>query len=280
MILSTKCEYCLKICANNKGLSYHLSQIHSIKFVDYVLKYQYNGVWPLCHCGCRQKVNFIHGKFMSFLRGHQRIGIPRSLETRVKISKSQLGKKLSNKTKLKIQQAIQKGYDTGTRTAEPQRASLVGISKSKTHREKIGKTRKARIESGEIVINSEKISKTITRIYTEDGGFQWAKGSFLSSKTNKTIYYRSSWELALAKQLDTDVAVKTWDYESIVLYYELNEETKRYVPDFHIEWIDGYHSLVEVKPSKLRNNPKNILKRESATKFCEESGWDYCEWEI
>lgn len=71
-----QCELCKKECNGLKGLSVHLNMMHSyITKKEYTLKYFYDGINPVCKCGCSQKTNFKKiGKFREFINGHNGIG--------------------------------------------------------------------------------------------------------------------------------------------------------------------------------------------------------------
>src|SRR3989344_2728225 len=56
------CLECNELVANsNNVLSRHLQVKHNIKYVDYIIKYKHNNVWPICKCGCGEKLRFCRG---------------------------------------------------------------------------------------------------------------------------------------------------------------------------------------------------------------------------
>lgn len=270
------CAICSKELENNKGLSYHVSQVHGTKFCDYLVESEHGGVWPTCSCGCGERVNFFGGKFTKNVGSHGVIGTKRSEETRRKISEMQRGRKLSEEHKNKIGLGVKQRFDSDDSLSEKIKTSLTGKKKSIKHRENISKTRKERLSSGEIVINRDKISAAITQRYL-DGGFEWSTGQYVSSKTGKTCNYRSSWEHQLMQLLDSDDRVDTWSYEPLSIPYVLDGTPRRYVPDFLVV-SGGCDFLIEVKPPSLSDLPINAVKRETAIAFCQKNGWKYGEW--
>jgi len=156
---------------------------------------------------------------------------------------------------------------------------LVGSKRSEESKRKQGATRKAMFASGELKINRATISKRITQLYLE-GGFQWATGTYVSSKTGATINYRSSWELEYAKLLDADETVTMWKYEPFAIPYEHSGETKQYLPDFLVSYDDGSKELVEVKPDRLMYTSVNEAKRKAAISLCDVAGWTYVSWNV
>lgn len=272
------CNICSKKLENNKGLSYHVSQIHNMKFCDYLVETELDGKWPVCSCGCGEKVNFFGGKFAKHVGSHGVIGLKRSEETRRKISKIQKGKTLSEDHKKKIAIGVRSRLDSDETIGEKISSSLTGKKKTIEHRKNISNSRKRLIETGDITINSEKISSTVTQRYL-DGGFEWSVGQYASTKTNDVCNYRSSWELELMQILDRHPEVEYWKYEPVSIPYELEGKTKRYIPDFHVVTSSGKDVLIEVKPDNLRESKMNCEKRNAAIQFCERNGWTYLEWQ-
>lgn len=259
----TKCKICGEEKTNNKGLSYHVWMKHKIKFVDYVLKFEHNDVRPLCECGCGSEVKFLGGKFMQFKNGHFNIGKPKSEETRKKISDAQKGKTYTDERKQRISSSMKKRYAEGHVGAVTQIEKMAdavrGTTWTEEHREKMSTTRSAKFASGELKINREKISETISNMYLS-GGFKWAKGHYTSSKTGKSSYYRSSWELKHMQSLDADVMVSTWQYEPFKLQYTWEGKTHNYLPDFLVTFADGRKELQEVGVKSVKIRPRQSAK--------------------
>lgn len=73
---TTKCEICNEKMMHNQQLMYHITKKHpEISKQDYIIKYIYNGVAPLCKCGCGNPVKIIpHGKenkfHLDYIKGH------------------------------------------------------------------------------------------------------------------------------------------------------------------------------------------------------------------
>jgi hypothetical protein len=270
------CKICQKDFENNKGLSYHVSQVHKEMFSNYLVKYFYEGKWPLCACGCGEEVSFFGGKFTKFIKSHGIIGIKRSEETKRKISKVQIGKILSEEHKSKIGAGVKNKFSTDKSAVEKIRKKLSGKLKTEEHRKNISETRKRKISSGEIIINRDKISESITQRYL-DGGFEWSVGQYTSKKSGAQCNYRSSWEKTLMEILDEDPRVSSWSYEPFSIPYEFEGVSRRYIPDFLVTLL-GRPTLVEVKPPPLEETPLNEAKRAAALQFCQNNGWDFIRW--
>lgn len=110
------------------------------------------------------------------------------------------------------------------------------------------------------------------------------------------IYYRSSWELAMNKFLDTNPHILRWSSEEIKIPYVKPTDGKvhHYYPDYWVEYRnrsgDVVQEIVEVKPAAQTRPPttrgkarKTILfeqtawavnraKWSAAVKWCEQRG--------
>lgn len=124
-----------------------------------------------------------------------------------------------------------------------------------------------------------KISDTVTRLYLE-GGFQWSRGEFISSRTGKRFYYRSAWELQRMMELDDDPDVESWEYEPFVIHYTLDDVRHSYLPDFLVRNRDGSTFLEEVGPKAVKESAEiNVRKRAAAEGYCDARGFIYRTWE-
>lgn len=114
----------------------------------------------------------------------------------------------------------------------------------------------------------------------------------------KDIVYRSSWELAYMRRLDTDDKVLSWVSEEVVIpYRDHNGRIHRYFMDFKVTRCINEEiitELIEIKPYKETQPPvltegkktktklrevltweKNQRKWAAARKFCEMKGWNF-----
>jgi len=69
------CNICNKRVANtNNVLARHVRKEHQVEFVDYIVKFNHDGKWPVCKCGCGEKVRYNKGGFAKYVSGHSSIG--------------------------------------------------------------------------------------------------------------------------------------------------------------------------------------------------------------
>jgi len=168
---------------------------------------------------------------------------------------------------------------------------------------KVSKTRKELISSGEIrqwtdMVSQEekdivykKLSQALKKIWEDpekrrfqselisqkiiDGELvrnctDFVSGWFFSQKSNKKMYYRSSWELKVLEYLEKSNKVRFFDTEPFAIDYKLEEQAKKYVPDILITYVNGSRCLCEIKPEFFFNEI-TLIKIEAAKKWCEEN---------
>lgn len=201
----------------------------------------------LCKCGCGKEIIIkeYHSYYgiPDYIHGHNRFGKKHSRITKLKISKSEKGKIVSEKTKklisianknkkhsentkLKISQKL-KGRVMSEDTKQKRRNFLLGKTLSNDIKEKISKTLKKKYRNGEIKIPERK-----NYIYYY-----------------KNTKFRSSWEVNIAKAFDNFNIF--WKYEK----YRFNLKNTTYTPDFY---IPEYNCFIEVKGHRKESLYKTI----------------------
>lgn len=275
--MSEVCLLCKKQLVNRKGLSCHTWVAHRMKFCDYVVKFEYDDVHPLCKCGCGNRTRFFGGKFCSYLDHHQPSYV-RTSETIEKTRKIWLGRKHTEQTRHKMSTSQVRCFSDPKRRQQQSKA-LTGITRSAETRMKTSETRKRMFASGELTINAEKISATMAQKFINDE-FKWKTGHYspLKCSHRTKCRYRSSWELAYMILLDQDSDVVSWQFEWTKIPYTFQNNVKNYVPDFLVTRRDGSKTLVEVKVPKLQERPMNIAKMKAALDFCVLNQWKIAFW--
>jgi len=86
------CKECNREFDSYKGLQNHNSRTHKISGAQTYVNVHYNGQWPVCKCGCNEKLNYFSTfGFGEYIRGHiarvnggfyTKEGIEKSSETR------------------------------------------------------------------------------------------------------------------------------------------------------------------------------------------------------
>ena len=306
MTNETICKECNESFNNPEQVRRHLRK-HQITFQQYSLKWYHNGIIPKCKCGCLGDSTWNVGKksYTDFVHGHHAFGRIKSDDEKQKIGKANSinMKRFMNENK-DIAQLKSKQMCAGhTPETEAKRIkstkhtyeimSPKDKQKFSDHAKKLWNSsdimKIAHIKASKTFVQrnidglydfterNNKLSISITNKYLK-GGFEWSRGSYTSTKTNKQCYYRSSWELLLMKELDLDLDVLDWESEFVSIPYEFEGNAHRYIPDFHVIRKSLGHSLIEVKPQALRITPRNTIKREVAKNYCKLNGWSYIEW--
>lgn len=125
----------------------------------------------------------------------------------------------------------------------------------------------------------EKISATRTKKWI-NGEYKdsYATGHYISTKTGKKMFYKSSWEKVCMEWLDNNNDIITYEYENLRMPYFVQGKTqlhkRYYIPDFFVTFQDGSRELWEIKPIQLTKTKTALLKAEAAITYCKENGID------
>jgi hypothetical protein len=104
---------------------------------------------------------------------------------------------------------------------------------------------------------------------------KFREGYFQSEKCGRDFYYRSGMECEILECLEQIPGVVKWDYESIEIPYFFEGKLHKYIPDFIITYSTGEIEIIECKPSKQTDLPKNKAKAAAAEEYCRARGWSY-----
>jgi hypothetical protein len=99
-------------------------------------------------------------------------------------------------------------------------------------------------------------------------------GRFPSLKLDRMVDFESLIERDFIFLLDFDPQVEAFSEQPLTIEYEADGQQWRYTPDFHII-RNGRYILVECKPEKLVQLPKNQRKIAAGQAWCAAKGWTY-----
>jgi hypothetical protein len=111
------------------------------------------------------------------------------------------------------------------------------------------------------------------------------------------VTYRSSWEKLCFLWCDRNDDIKHWSSEETVVpyYWDIDKRYHRYFVDLKITFKNGKTILVEIKPAKETEPPKNpnkskryigeamtyvknMNKWEAANSYAKDRGWEFQIW--
>lgn len=96
------CKECDEKFDTEHKLGLHLKYTHKMTRHEYILKYELNGIYPTCKCGCGQSVGKIkiHPYFREYISGHNisTLGYKFSDESKQKMSESGKIRYVNNNT--------------------------------------------------------------------------------------------------------------------------------------------------------------------------------------
>lgn len=116
--------------------------------------------------------------------------------------------------------------------------------------------------SGSTIESRERKSKL--QVKRKSRGLKTYNGSVVVTKKGGTLTTKSSYETRYCKILDDDPNVVSFAYETLIIPYYWNKLRRHYVPDFVVKFVDGSFCIVEIKPSKLLKDPRNMAKFKAA----------------
>jgi len=74
------CKICDKAVANsNNVLARHVRTAHETDWPEYIVKYEHNNIWPVCICGCSERLPWRKGGFAKYIKGHDNSGLQNSM---------------------------------------------------------------------------------------------------------------------------------------------------------------------------------------------------------
>lgn len=197
-----------------------------------------------------------------------------------------MNKNRTEETNIKVSKTIKNQFVSGERVHP-----FTGKRLSEQHKQRISEERIIKGSAAgknnpmygknHLTSTREKISETRTvKILNGDYNGWFCKGTHYSSKINKGIYYKSSWEKRVLQHLDYHEEVLTFTYEPIRILYKANYETNKryYIPDLLITYKDGIQKLVEIKPSYYVDAEINQAKFKAAQEYCDSKGILFEVW--
>lgn len=303
----TECKCCNQ---SFERLSRHVKRCSGLSYEEYLLKFELDGVRPLCECGCGLEAPFTKSQgesFKRFVHGHHAKGRVKSDEEKAKIGaknsvnmtrylaenpdvviervenmKSGHTEESEVRRKLSIAESWKNNDELRQATSE--RSTKLWLDereKMQAGVEKAKETFRENHEAGLHVVGTQewrdKISASITQKYL-DGGFAWSRGIHRSAKLHgkEEAYYRSSWELRHMLEMDADDNVTSYVYEPFVIPYTLDDVTHRYLPDFFVTFSDSHRELQEIGVKTLKNSFSiNLAKQSAARLLCAQKGWTF-----
>ncbi len=123
---------------------------------------------------------------------------------------------------------------------------------------------------------SDGVSKAILKGEYPTGSGKF--GYFYSEKNEKTLYYRSSYELQAYKILEQLSKVKSYEIEPLRIPYKFKDINRYTIPDLLITYIDDTKELIEVKPEFKLEFEQEKAKLEAMENYALNNNWLFSIW--
>lgn len=227
-----------KICniSINGRIGNHI-RTHKIKFEDYLIQYEHNGIIPKCKCGCNKQMKFDRGQgqFNNYLYGHN---------FQDKEANNIKYKKIRENYKKGIFKSWNKGLTKDTDIRVLKCAKLKKLYKfTEQHKKNLA--------------NSQFIRR-MTNPYYRNKNFM--HGIY------KNEFYDSSFELARFLFFE-ESNIKFTKKHHLRIYYNFEGKKHYYVPDILI----NNKILEEIKPSFKLKDPQTKAKIKAGKRFCKKN---------
>lgn len=225
-----QCLLCDYKTDKQSKLSHHTGFYHNLKYPNYLIKFKYNNIKPLCNCGCGVEMNYNPsiGDFYKFKQGHQ-----------AKINKEQFG---DPKNPLRVEKI------KATRKAKFASGEYDYIKKAVQSRDPI--------ELGKKI---SKGAKGVPKPKPEGFGFgriqsQETKDKMSDSAMNRIIKTGKVKKSQL--EINFEIFFKLLNIEFISSYY-INVKPKKFIYDFY---LPRYKTLIEIDGDFWHCNPNSKYK--------------------
>ena len=104
---------------------------------------------------------------------------------------------------------------------------------------------------------------------------KFKEGFHYSTKMQRNMHYRSSWEESVYMCLDLLPEVISYRVEPFAILYALRGSTYNYIPDLLVEKSGGITEVWEIKPASQTEAEVNIAKWVAAKAYCAARGWKF-----
>lgn len=252
-----KCKLCEFETTSQISLSKHTSNTHKLKFPAYLIKVKYNGINPICQCGCKENTKYqaVKADFNNFIVGHQarldgHFGDPKAKKRVDAIIKTRKAKFTSGEYDyIKLAVKNRDNVELGKKISK----AVKGIAKPKPVDFGIGRVHSQKTK--------DKMSKT-------------AKDKWITGNIGKKKHYTSKLEKTFANILDLlEIKYKQFLYaKEIKAFYDF------YIPHKNIIIeIDGdfWHCNPKTKHAtpKYESQKKNLIRDKEKEKWAKDNGY-------
>ena len=231
-------------------------------------------VMTLCKCSKNTVVNALKrhdiptptGFFSTGKKVGRPVGTPMTDEQKKVLSDKASGERNPMYGKVHTKEAkvkMSENHADVSGDKNPFKLSLSDPAKLKAHKERC-----AAVWEGRDIQYRKDFGRRISKSLSESAATKNIKfhrkhrSGELATDKGGEVFYRSSWEEFVAKQLDSNELVASFDIEPFAIPYSNIDGNERFVKvDFYVLLTNGEEVLLEVKPAKLcgyKNNPYKI----------------------
>ena len=276
------CLECNQPVANsNNILGRHVRTTHKMEWDVYLVKHHYDGSWPICKCGCGEKIKWKKGGFPKYQFGHHARGKNNSMYGKRGKDSPNYGKVRTEEHRKNYSLAAQKRWDEEydkrvalMQTNEYREKQRVAFHENPNREEIKEKQRAASLKWWHDNPEQRDVKRELAIALLDEGKIgpqapykaEWKFNPF----TQQEEYMHSSWESRFLDECIERNHPVTKKHDVRIDYVDPNGVQHVYVPDFLS--VSG-SVLFEVKGNET---PVDEIKYQAASSWCTQNSKEFC----
>ena len=274
-----KCNECsIELPAPN-ALGYHL-RTHNMTYPDYIVKHQYNGVWPTCYCG--KKLEYRKGGFFKFCsKSCASAGENNAMHGKKGEKCPSFGLKRTEEQKKNYSEGSKKRWEIhGDKLREMMKTEKYRKANSEGQKQSYIKNpslKKLRSDSVNLFWKTSPLANKLRMEASERAikllneniiGPQapFKRTTLINPWTNEEEQMHSSWETSFFQTCIDKQYKITKNHGIIIQYTHPDGSLRNYIPDFFSEKDKTLYEM------KGRYDEVDLAKWKSAESFCKKIG--------
>lgn len=276
------CKECGYECSAQNALGYHLRS-HSLSYSDYVVKHEYDNVWPHCHCGI--KLPYKKGGFSRFCsKSCASSGTNNPMSGKTGDKSPIYGLKRTDEQLKNYSKGAKKRWEIYGEAIRESR-KLERYRKLHSDAQKMSYIKNPnlkRVRSESVnrfwaesplapILREEASQRAITLLAENKIGphAPFKRETLISPWTGEEEHMHSSWESIFFQSCIARQYEVTKNHGIVIPYKHPNGTQRNYIPDFY---ACEDRTLYEVKG---RRDEVDEAKWSAAQEYCDRMGWGF-----
>ena len=275
------CKECGYECSAQNALGYHLRS-HGLTYAEYVVKHEYDNVWP--HCHCRIKLPYKKGGFSRFCsKSCAFSGTNNPMSGKTGDKSPIFGLKRTEEQLKNYSEGAKKRWEIhGDKLRDMMNTTSYKNSQSLANKKSYATTDRAKKISKSVnrfwaesplapILREEASQRAIALLAENKIGPRapFKRETLISPWTGEEEHMHSSWESIFFQSCIARQYEVTKNHGIVIPYKHPNGTQRNYIPDFY---ACEDRTLYEVKG---RHDEVDDAKWLAARKYCDRIGWGF-----